>query len=236
MIFSWKRMMAIFEKDMKDLSKNIFVLSTVAMPLLVGFLFKREGDIPIGLHFLVINLAFTAVATYVQCVIIAEEKEKNTLRTLTLSPATTFDIMGGKSLVSGGLTIVTIILCAQLTGYRPENPAPIIVAGGLSLVFYIALGTMLGLLTKSVMQASVVILPFIFLFSFGTALQGLVKDTPFLRVVELLPNIQLEHLAQTVQDGGSFANIGSNLLIIAGWALVGWIAAVIAYRRQTLDV
>ena len=235
MIIALRRIRAIFEKDIKDLFKNMFVLTTVAIPLLVGFIIGLERDVPIALHFLVINLAFIGVATYLQCAIIAEEKEKNTLRTLTLSPATIIDILGGKSLVSVVLTTVTIVISTRLTGYQPENPVLIIAAFALSLVFYIALGTLLGLLTKSVMQASVVILPFIFLSSFGASLQAVAKDTPLLHVVKLLPNIQLEHLAQTVQNGGTLADIGGNLLVIAALGVIGWSGVIIAYRRQTLD-
>lgn len=44
-----------------------------------------------------INITFSMVATYVQCCLIAEEKEKNTLRSLMLSPASTSEILIGKS-------------------------------------------------------------------------------------------------------------------------------------------
>lgn len=95
-----------------------------------------------------------------------------------LSPATTGEILGGKSLVSFILTIVTVVICAKLTGYEPTNLLIISIAVFVSVLFYIALGTLLGLLSKSVAEASVLILPIMFVFGFGTMFQGLMEKYP----------------------------------------------------------
>ena len=237
MTFSWKRAYAIFEKDLKDLLKNTYVLSTVLMPLLVAFIFSRSGEIPLALHYMAINLALTAVAAFVQCAIIAEEKEKYTLRGLMLSPATTVEIISGKSLVSFVLAAVSIIFCAKVTGYVPENIFLVGAAIVLSIGFYLALGTLLGLVSKSVMQASVIILPFIFLFSFGTMLQLLIAEKPYLRFLEYLPNIQLEYLAKAVEEGSGLASadVAIPLAVIAGWGLVTWILVAFIYKKRMTD-
>src|SRR5690625_5660955 len=76
-----------------------------------------------------------------------------------LSPATLPEILGGKSLVSFILTCLTIVLCAKLTGYEPASFPLIIIAIIISSLFYLALGTLLGLLSRSVIEASVIMLP-----------------------------------------------------------------------------
>lgn len=235
MTFSWKRVYAIFEKDFKDLSKNTYVLSTLIMPLVIAFILGRGNEIPIEIHYLAINLAFTAVAAFVQCAIIAEEKEKHTLRGLMLSPATVFEIIGGKSLLSFALTAVTIVLCAKVTGYAPANLIFIGIAIIFSMFFYLALGTLLGLLSKSVMQASVIILPFIFIFSFGSSLQLLVTQTPYLQFINYLPNIQLERLAKAVEAGATMSEIAVPLTVILGWGVVTWALVVAVFKKRMTD-
>ena len=72
-------------------------------------------------HYMVINFTMVIVGAFVQCSLIAEEKEKNTLRGLMLSPASTLEILGGKSLLSFLATMIIVVIGAYLTGYRPEN-------------------------------------------------------------------------------------------------------------------
>ncbi|MBS3974121.1 MAG: ABC transporter permease [Actinobacteria bacterium] len=235
MTFSLKRVYAIFEKDIKDLSKNMFVLTTVIMPLLLAILFGRAKEPSIEIHYLVINLAFTAVAAFVQCALIAEEKEKNTLRGLILSPASTFEILSGKSLLSIVLTVITVTISAILTGYEPANFLIVGLAILVSIFFYIALGTLLGLLTKSVMEASLIILPIIFLFGFGTVLKALMAEYPQLSFVKYLPNIQLELLATEVQNGAGITDIWAQLAVIAVWVVSACALVVVTYKKRAID-
>lgn len=97
MTFSIKRALAIFQKDYKDLSRNLFVSSTLIMPLFFAVFYSRIDDGGVDITYFVINITFSLVAIFVQCALIAEEKEKNTLRGLMLSPASTLDILLGKS-------------------------------------------------------------------------------------------------------------------------------------------
>lgn len=234
MTFSLKRVYAIFEKDIKDLSKNMFVLITVITPLPLALLVRANGP-SIEIHYLIINLAFTVVAAFVQCALIAEEKEKNTLRGLMLSPASTFEILSGKSLLSIVLTVITVAISALITGYDPANFFIVALAIFISIFFYIALGTLLGLLTKSVMEASVIILPVIFLFGTGSLLKYLVVEFPQLSFIEYLPNIQLELLATEVQNGAGIADVWAQLAVIAGWVVSACALVVVTYKKRAID-
>lgn len=100
MTLSWKRIYAIFNKDLKDLSKNMYVSSVLIMPIVLAFLYSNMGEVTIELHYLVINMTLASVTAFIQCAVIAEEKEKHTLRGLMLSPASLTEILTGKSLVT----------------------------------------------------------------------------------------------------------------------------------------
>ncbi|WP_102272843.1 ABC transporter permease [Cytobacillus massiliigabonensis] len=235
MTFSIKRSIAILQKDYKDVSKNLFVGSSVFMPLVLAALYGRMGVETINEHYLVFNMTFCLVAAYVQCSLIAEEKEKNTLRGLMLSPASTLEILAGKSLLSFIGTILVIAFAAFLTEYKPDNMLVVSIAIALSAIFYIGLGTVLGLVTKSVMEASVVILPFMGIFSFGSMLTVFADKYPILKAAEYMPNTQLINLANEVQNGAGLADVWFNLAVILAWIAVIYVIVVVVYRKRMMD-
>jgi len=234
MIFSINRAMAIFQKDVKDVTKNVFVGTTLLVPILMAIVYKNIGEVTLEIHYTVINLTFSSVAAFVQCTLIAEEKEKNTLRSLMLSPATTLEILGGKSVLTALITLLTIIISAVITGYTPSHLFIIVIALLISCLFYLALGTLLGLMTSSVMEASVAVLPVMFLFGFGTLLQQVSDKYPVFSVVDYLPNLQLLELAKKVEDGASFSSLSINLTIILMAGVLASALVFMIYKKRTL--
>ncbi|HLQ41006.1 MAG TPA: ABC transporter permease [Tetragenococcus sp.] len=235
MTFSMKRMVAIFQKDLKDLSKNMFVGTAFILPFMMAFLYRNMDTNSIEEHYLVINLAFVSIAFFVQCALIAEEKEMNTLRGLMLSPATIPEILGGKSLVSFILTIVTIIICTKFTGYQPNHLVLISVALLLSLIFYLAVGTMLGLLAKTVVEASIIMMPVVFVFGFSSFIPMLADKYPVLSFAEYLPSVQLVEFAKDIQAGSGLVDTWHYLLIILGWLVLAVFLTIAVYRKKELD-
>jgi ABC-2 type transport system permease protein len=235
MTFSIKRSIAIFQKDYKDVSKNLFVSSSALMPLILAALYGRMGVESINEHYLIFNMTFCLVAAYIQCSLIAEEKEKNTLRGLMLSPASTLEILAGKSLLSFIGTLIVIVAAAFLQDYKPENILVISISMFLSIIFYVGLGTVLGLVTKSVMEASVIILPFIGLFSFGSSLILLADKYPILKVMEYLPSVQLVDIANKVHLGNGLTDVWTNLCVILVWVVTIYTIVVVVYRKRMMD-
>lgn len=235
MIFSLKRMNAIFQKDLKDLTKNIYVGTSLLMPVVLAFMYGKMGDISIEAHYLIINLTLVAVAFFVQSALIAEEREKNTLRGLMLSPATIPEILSGKSLVSFLITMITIVLCAKLSGYEPNNIILIGIAIIISSLFYLALGTLFGLLSRTVIEASVIMLPVMLVFGFGSFIEIFIEKYPILTFIKFMPNIQLINFAEKVQAGSGIGNVWSHLAIIFIWFIGTAIFTVFVYKKREMD-
>lgn len=234
-MFSFKRMNAIFIKDYKDFSRNIAVfVSILVVPFLAGF-YGRMGVDSITLQYMLLNMAFATTATFVQSCLIAEEKEKNTLRGLMLSPASTAEILVGKSLLSFVITVLVIVLSAFFLNYMPQNIWIVTIAMLLSTVFYIGLGTLLGLYTKSVMEASVAAFPVMIIFGLGTLIIELVERYPVLKVLTYLPNLQLQEIAIEVEASASFGDIGLHLVIIIAWVIFIFFLTIIIYRKRMID-
>jgi len=235
MMISWKRVNAILQKDFKDFSRNFAVSTVIFIPIILGAFFARTGVNSLETHFLLINMTFGMVASFVQCCLIAEEKEKNTLRGLMLSPASTTEILGGKGLLTFIMTMIVVFFTAYLAEYKPANFAVIAVAIVLSSLFYIALGTLLGLYSKSVMEASVIVMPVIIVFSLGSFITVAAEKYPVLQVATYLPNIQLIEVATKVEAGASFAGVIGELAIILGWVIAAIILTVIIFRKRMVD-
>ena len=236
MIFSMKRVNAIFQKDLRDILRNSAVSVTALMPIVIAFVMGKMGDdIAIEAHYMVINFSMVIVGSFVQCCLIAEEKEKNTLRGLMLSPASTLEILGGKSLLSLIATMIIVVVGAFLTGYRPDNIFIIAVAILLSSFFFIGLGTLLGLLAKSVMEASVIILPFMLVFGFGSMITMFADEYPILNMVDYAPNMQLVDIAVKIESGIGLSGVWSNFGIITLWIIAIYVLTSIVFKKQKMD-
>lgn len=235
MNISMTRIQAILMKDYKEFSRNYAVSTMLLLPLIMAFLYNQLGANTISMYFLPINMTFSIVTTYVQCSLIAEEKEKNTLRSLMLSPASLGDILIGKSLFVLIVTIVSVTMAIFLVGYEPANLFILAIALLLSAVFYIALGTICGLFAKSIMEASIIVLPVMVIFSFGPLALALSSAYPILKLAEWLPSSQLLLLAEALEGKYSMADVLIPMITIIVWSLLSWIFAAIIYKKRMVD-
>ncbi|WP_251030139.1 ABC transporter permease [Exiguobacterium sp. s181] len=181
--------------------------------------------------YFVINITFSLVATFVQCTLIA----KNTLHGLMLSPASTLDILLGKSVLTFVTTLILIAACAFIMGYSPANLFVISIALFVSTFFYIGIGTILGLMTKTVMEASLIVMPAFFFYSFSTML--LVNEDRFaiIGLLEYLPNIVLVDLAHQIEVGAGLSAAWLELVILSVWAFVVFVGSIVMYNRKQTD-
>ena len=106
---SIRRIQAVFIKDYRDFLKNAYMLSTGVIPLFFAFIFNQGEGAQSEAAFMPIVLSMVIVGSFIQAGVIAEEKEKNTLRGLLLSPLNTAEIFIGKSLLSAVLSVIMIV-------------------------------------------------------------------------------------------------------------------------------
>ncbi|MET4561174.1 ABC-2 type transport system permease protein [Lysinibacillus parviboronicapiens] len=235
MNISMTRIQAIFMKDYKEFSRNYAVSTMVLLPLILAFVYNKSGVNSINSYFLPINSAFAVVTAYVQCCLIAEEKEKNTLRSLMLSPASLADILIGKSLFVFIISLFIVALTIFLLGYNPANIGILTIALVLSTVFYIALGTLCGLFAKTIMEASIIVLPVMFIFSFGPLALSLSAAYPILEVAEWLPSSQLVILAEALESNFATMDVLIPVATIVIWSLLTWVVTGFIYKKRMVD-
>ena len=236
MNISVKRIQAIFMKDYKEFSRNYVISSVVLMPLVLALFYGRIGSNSIDMYFLPLNITLSMVTTYVQACLIAEEKERNTLRGLMMSPASTFDILFGKSLLVFLMTGIILAVSCYLVGFAPEQIIVIALALALSTAFYLALGTICGLFTKSIMEASLAVLPVMIIFTFGPLALALGEDHLLYKIVEVLPSTQLIRLAELSQANAAFTELIGAFSIITAWTAGAIAISVVLFNKRTKDL
>lgn len=234
MNISLKRIQAIFIKDYKEFYRNYAISTMVLLPLILAFVYSTAPERDLQNIFIPINLTFAMITAFIQSCLIAEEKEHHTLRSLLLSPASIADVLIGKSALVFVLTSVVLALSMWILEFTPSNWG--VMGAGLliSTVFYLALGLIVGLYSKTVMEASVGILPVMMLFSFGPLALVFAEKYPVLNVFEWLPSAQLMML-EGYSQAGVMTDVWVALLVMTAWAIVAVVVSAILFKKRMSD-
>src|SRR5699024_1459975 len=143
-----QRIMAIFEKDIKDFMKNMMIAFMPVVPIIIAFLYSQMGvegeEIPLFIIYLVVGVTLTTVLSGCMMMMMADEKEKKSLRGLTLSPASFGDIIIGKSLVAVLLTVITLVISLALVGFEPLLNVRAFIGLVLMFPFFLLIGIGIG--------------------------------------------------------------------------------------------
>ncbi|WP_025681842.1 ABC transporter permease [Paenibacillus maysiensis] len=235
MSISLKRARAIFVKDYKEFSRNYAVSFSVIVPILFAFLFRSAGpSLPGAIGFL-LNTSFVLLTCLVQACLIAEEKERNTLRSLMMTPATTMDVLIGKSTLVFVVSAVALAIATYILGYEPASIWAFVAAIILSIILYTAAGTICGLFSKTLLEASLSIMPVALVFTGAPWGVLLADDFPIFKVLEYAPSVQLVYLLNIRNIGFTTEELLKPLLIILAWTVVLTIVSIVLYQRRLKD-
>lgn len=235
MNLSYKRIQAIFLKDYKEFSRNYSISIILIFPVVFAFLYRGDDPSQTFMTAFVLNFSFAMLTSFVQACLIAEEKEKNTLRSLMMTPASIFEVLLGKSalvfVLSAGILAVTVFVL----GYTPESMPVFIVALALSIILYTALGTICGLFSNTVMEASLAVFPILILFTasqFGVMLED---RFPFLAILQYFPSALLADLMAMMHSGYQLSDLYLNLGITFIWTIAVTVISVLLYKKRLMD-
>lgn len=159
---SLKRVIALLKKELRDLRRNTSIVYIAVIPLLLTVIWsKLMGDsmppqtsATMGTLFAVVMMSI-----YPPAMMIAEEKEKHTLRVLMLSPAKPGEILLSKGLVTLVATLLISVLVIAISGVQVANPvlfAIIVLLGTCSLVL---VGFCVGLFAPNQMSTGTIGMP-----------------------------------------------------------------------------
>lgn len=227
------RIMAIFEKDLKEFTRNMMLFTSILIPIVLAFMYGNMGEpnegFPPVIISIIVGVAFSAILCSGIMTMMAEENEKDTLRGLVQSPASMMDILIGKSLVVIMMTaislILSLIIMAADLSWSPAAIAAMLLLG----IFFLNLGVAVGLEVKSVATTSVYMLPIMMVFGFTPMLEIMITDeTNIVRqIVDYSPLYQYVF----IQEGETTLP----LLILGGWVFLSFVYAAWAFKKRMND-
>ena len=164
-IMSMTKVYALFAKDMKMISYNLFVISGLLVVPVVAFFFTLTADAPEpAIADLLLQMNILINGANIICVIIAEEKEKHTLSVLIASTVSGVEFLAGKLLVTTLLTLASNVVLFLITGLGSIMPiGPFILVTGAAILPAAAIGAIIGIACKTQASASSAVAPLMML-------------------------------------------------------------------------
>ena len=226
-----QRITAIFEKDIKDFMKNIMLLMMPIIPVMLALVYNRISDeeLPIAMIYIIVGVTFSAVTSTMMMTMMAEENERKTLRGLVQSPASMLDIIIGKSLVTGLITFVALIVSLMIIDIDPFLNLKAILGLILLFLFFLFLGIGVGLFAKSISSTSFYMMPIMILFGFTPMfwMLGLGEENIAIRIAEAFPIMQGIKIHETT----SWFPLG----VIAVWVIAAAVFMYLCFKKTMTD-
>ncbi|EJQ53169.1 hypothetical protein IEE_00213 [Bacillus cereus BAG5X1-1] len=235
MTFSMRRFSAIFRKEVQDIKTNASVLVMAAMPIMFSFVYQQMDGPKDEIANMVTLMALIMVGSFVQAALIAEEKEKHTLRVLMLSPASSLEVLLGKSALTGLITFVICISNFFILGVVKGNMTLIVLFLLISIFFFLMLGTAIGLIAKTMASTSVVGMPILFIFFLAPMLGVFIKSEFVKKAIEFLPTKHLVDAMPKLMAGKGFSTVSGDFVNIIIWCVLSIILCIIVYKKKQMD-
>ncbi|WP_440602858.1 ABC transporter permease [Bacillus sp. GB_SG_008] len=235
MTFSMKRFSAIVRKEMYDAGKNSQILIMALLPVLLAFFYSNIDSQKEFFAGFTVAMTLTMVGSFVQAIMIAEEKEKHTLRVLMLSPANPIEVILGKSVLTIFFVIAASFASLVILGTLKGNIGMLIVILLVGTLLCIILGTIVGLLSQNMAQTSIVGMPIFLLFTLGPMLQEFVKNEVVKKAVGFLPTTHIIEGMGKVMQGKGFSAIQEHIFNNAIWAAFLIVICFFVYKKKQLD-
>lgn len=232
---SLKRIQAILIKDYKEFSRNYAISVMTLFPLFFAVLYRSDDAEQAVMYAFIMNFSLAMLTSFVQACLIAEEKERNTLRSLMMTPASMLDVLIGKSSLVFIISAAVLALATYIFGYDTSNMIVLVAALGISILLYTAIGTICGLYSKSLIEASLATFPVLIIFTMGPFALAFEEDYPFLKVLAYLPSSQLSELLIAIEVGASASETVMPLVIILIWTVVLTVISFILYKKRLMD-
>ncbi|AKN32060.1 ABC transporter [Clostridium carboxidivorans P7] len=236
MDFSIRRVNALFIKELKDFFQNPNILVMFMMPIMFAILYgKMMGTrIPkVSSLEICLLLSLTMVGCSSAACLIAEEKEKNTLRTLMLSPLSPIEFLTGKSLISLLSCMVSSLIVFFIVSAPNVNLFLYIIISLISSITIIILGLLIGLLCKSQLETGIASTPIIMILMLVPMFSGI--SSALKNIANFCFTYHALVAIYKISEGKSLLDLKLNLLNIFVWFIVSSFLLVFVYKKVSLD-
>jgi ABC-2 type transport system permease protein len=238
MDFSIKRVNALFKKELKDISKNFNVLFMAILPVVFCFVYTnliKTGELA-GVYILslCVGMNLVMVSSFVIAMLIAEEKEKNTLRTLMLSSVSPMEFLLGKAAITLLLSVTVNIIMFFMSGMGAQYLIKYILITTLVVLSMMEIGAAIGLLAENQMSTGTIGMPILMVLLMIPMFASI--NNTLKKIAEFLPNYNMTLLLQKLLTGKSTGPSSLySISVLVVWIIIGAVAFGYIYNKKRLD-
>jgi ABC-2 type transport system permease protein len=236
------RIRVLFKKEVKSLFTNWNILSICLVPVLFSFIYTNvfngveisEGISKYEILYICLDINIITIAGFMIAILIAEEKEKNTLRTLMLSGVSQLDFLTGKVIITFLITEILNVLIFFIIGIDSIYLGEFILITSLLLIIMIEIGATVGISVKNQMAAGTVGTPIFIIFLIVPIFSSFSKSVEY--VAGILPNYNMDIIFRKMFSGGTIGIADAkNIVVIIVWIIASGIIFMQTYNRIGLD-
>ena len=182
---------------------------------------------------LCLGMNIVMVGAFVMAMLIAEEKEKNTLRTLMISGVSPLEFFTGKALITFLMSEIINVAIFFIFKMNIQYLGKYILLSTLVVFSMIGIGGIIGIISSNQMATGVVGMPVLMIF-FMIPMFAKVNKT-LTKIAELLPNYNMNILLEKVFKGETIgAGSAYSIAVILGWIIIS--TAVFAYTYSKIGI
>lgn len=230
-----KNIVIIFRKTMKDTGKNIALLIQFIMfPLMAAIMENAIQLEDMPEHFFVGMFAVMHIGMAplnVTTAVIAEEKEKNTLRVLLFGGVRPVEYLIGIGGYIFSACMIGAVVFAVLGDYRGTEFVQFLLIMAAGIIVSMLLGAVIGIRSKSQITATTVMTPVMMVFAFLPML-SMFNDT-IAKIADIAYSQQIQLLLNGLES--QTAPEAKSLIVIAASALIAAVMFALAYRKTGLS-
>ncbi|NFM44802.1 ABC transporter permease [Clostridium botulinum] len=242
MDFSIRRINALLKKEIKDFAKNMNVSVMYLLPIMFSIIYSKlsgnnsSNDVmnKINILILCVGMNISLISSMVISMLIAEEKEKNTLRTLILSAVSPWEFLTGKVLITFLVSEVINIAIFFSIGCDIQYLGKYILITTLVLFSMIEIGAIIGIISPNQMATGVFSMPVVMIFFVIPAFAKANKTIE--AIAKFLPSYHMNIMIARLFKGETFGIESTrSIAIILAWIIIALIAFAFTYNRRGLD-
>lgn len=229
-----KHIRAILWKQVKDTLKNKTILIQFLMFPVMTVIMENAieiKDMPEHFFATLFAVMFIGMAPLTaMSAIIAEEKEKNTLRVLLMSNVKPMEYLAGIGVYVFAMCMIGAGIIALAGGYKGKMILAFIAIMAVGILVSLFMGAVIGIFSKSQMMATSVTIPVMMIFSFVPMLS--MFNESIKKVGKITYTQQINSLLTNVEN----LQIKTEHFVVIGMTvLIALVLFVLAYKRTGLE-
>lgn len=232
---------ALFVKDMKNLMRNPNIAIMLLLPILFALLYTRIMTVPVEAEMFlgqyifhlctIMNIGVVPIS--VVAMSIAEEKEKNTLRTLMLSNVSAIEFMIAKLLLGLVLFLVVNVLVFFICEVEISSFVWTMSVITITSISALMFGAVIGLIAKDQMSTGYYATPVMLLFMapiFGMLSEKISQFTKFIPTSSMMWLENVTEFSDLTTSDGLLA-----ISVILVWIVISLVLFKFIYKKNSLD-